>query len=298
MTPAETTPPVTPPPIEAYRSLVDMARAEDLGPGDVTSTLTIPADQSGCGRLVLREPGRLCGMALAETIAGVYDPALRVRDALADGAAVTAGATAGVIEGPLRSLLALERVLLNFLQRLSGIATETARYVAAVAGTPARICDTRKTTPGWRALEKYAVRCGGGTNHRQGLYDAVLIKDNHLAALGAGQWLERLQAALRRLDRAARPVQFVQVEVDTLAQLDAVLALAGVDMILLDNMTDAQMAEAVRRRDARGGQVLLEASGGLTLDRVAAVARLGVDRISVGALTHQVRSLDIGLDLS
>jgi nicotinate-nucleotide pyrophosphorylase (carboxylating) len=191
-------------------------------------------------------------------------------------------------------LLMMERTALNFLQRLSGIATLTARFVAEVAGTKAVILDTRKTTPGWRALEKYAVRCGGGTNHRFGLYDAVLIKDNHLAWLAeGGDPIGRAVAAARA--GAPKGNKFIEVEVDTLEQLDRALEV-GPDIILVDNLGPEKLAEAVRRRDAKAPGILLEASGGVTLETVRGLALTGVDRISVGALTHSAPALDIGLD--
>ena len=205
----------------------------------------------------------------------------------------------GVVSGSVRSLLAAERVMLNFLQRLSGIATMTACYAEAVRGTKAKICDTRKTTPGWRELEKYAVRCGGGFNHRHGLYDAVLIKDNHLAAWGMERLLENLQQVVEKVQRMRKKVDFIEVEVDNLEELRVVLSVTDVNMILLDNMTTEQIRSAVCLRDelCRDREILLEASGNITLDTIRAVAETGVDRISVGALTHSVRSLDIGFDL-
>ena len=194
----------------------------------------------------------------------------------------------------MRSLLAMERTALNFLQRLSGIATMTAQFVTRVAGTKAVILDTRKTTPGWRALEKYAVRCGGGTNHRAGLYDAVLIKDNHLAWLAEGGDPIGQAVKLAR-EGAPKGTKFIEVEVDTLEQFDRALEV-GPDIILIDNLGPEKLAEAVRRRDERAPGILLEASGGVTLATVRALAETGVDRISVGALTHSAPALDIGLD--
>ncbi len=282
-----------------YVNLIEMARAEDLGTGDVTSEITIPAEQRGKAAIVFREAGVLCGMNVVRETLRRYDAQLQFEAMRKDGERLEAGEIAGRIGGPLRGILAAERVLLNFLQRLGGIATITAAYVEQARGTRAKICDTRKTTPGWRELEKYAVRCGGGVNHRKGLYDAVLIKDNHLAALGAGNFREGLAAALARIrERTVKP-EFVEVEADTLEQFEVALELGGIDMILLDNMTCEQMREAVKRRDrsARGRGILLEASGGVTLESVKTIALTGVDRISAGALTHSARSLDIGLDL-
>jgi nicotinate-nucleotide pyrophosphorylase (carboxylating) len=223
---------------------------------------------------------------------------------LDDGAAVAAGTHLATIRGRARTLLTAERTLLNFLGHLSGVATLTAEYVAAVAGTRARIYDTRKTTPGWRRLEKYAVRCGGGHNHRTGLFDAILIKDNHLAwgQHAGGGHFSPAEAVLRARafcqDTAAgdpRPSLLVEVEVDSLAQLDEVLPV-GPDIVLLDNMSVEQLSAAVRRRDTLGAAVELEASGGVTLATVRQIAETGVDRISVGALTHSAVGLDVGLD--
>ena len=297
-----------------YSALIDLAYGEDFAGGgggvvggDVTSEVTVPSGQEGEGALVFREGGVLCGMSVVGHVLRRYDAGLVLEAMAGDGDVVAAGATVGVVRGRLRSLLAAERVVLNFLQRLSGVATVTGRYVAAVAGCGAAICDTRKTTPGWRVLEKYAVRCGGGVNHRVGLYDAVLIKDNHLAAMeasgsavGSREGLAGLLAeAVGRIRADGRKVSFVEVEVDTLDQLREVLTVEGVDMVLLDNMTSEEMRAAVALRDelAGGRGVLLEASGNVTLETVRAAAETGVDRISVGALTHSVRSLDIGLDM-
>ncbi|MFC1782598.1 carboxylating nicotinate-nucleotide diphosphorylase [Planctomycetota bacterium] len=287
------------PDITSYQSLIEWARREDLGAADITSQVTIPADQNGKGLLVFREAGLLCGMPLVQEVLRQYDEQLKLKPTFEDGQKITSHATAAEISGPLRSLLAAERVLLNFLQRLSGIATTTAKYVEAATGTNARIYDTRKTTPGWRELEKYAVRCGGGCNHRLGLYDAVLIKDNHLRALGTGDLKEKLTQVVAGIHDRAEPIKFIEVEVDNPEQLEEVLGVKGVDMVLLDNMTVKQLTRAVKMRDEihPDKKVVLEASGGITLETVAQIARTGIDRISVGALTHSVRSLDIGLDL-
>ncbi|MBN1437537.1 MAG: carboxylating nicotinate-nucleotide diphosphorylase [Sedimentisphaerales bacterium] len=282
-----------------YLELIQLAKAEDLGPGDVTSAVTIPPQQQGKASLVFRESGILCGIEIVRDVLAAYDPNLRLDAEAADAAQIKAAQRVATIEGPMQSLLASERVVLNFLQRLSGIATLTAQYVKATTQTKAKICDTRKTTPGWRALEKYAVRCGGAHNHRQGLYDAVLIKDNHLAALGARNLRSGLTEAIKRVKEYQRSVDFIEVEVDSLDQLAIVLEVQGVDMVLLDNMTVQQMAQAVQLRDSStiGQKVLLEASGQVNLATVSAIAASGVDRISVGALTHSARNLDIGLDL-
>jgi nicotinate-nucleotide pyrophosphorylase (carboxylating) len=237
-----------------------------------------------------REPLVVAGLALAEAALGELAPQARITRAVQDGQAVTAGQTLLHLAGPARALLGAERVALNFLQRLSGIATLTARFVQAVQGTGAQILDTRKTTPGWRRLEKYAVTCGGGRNHRLGLFDMVLIKDNHLAAL-RHERPNAVAAAVQRA-RAAYPLLKVEVEADTLEQADQALA-AGADSILLDNMDLGQLREAVRRC---AGTVPTEASGGIDLDTVGAIAQTGVNFISVGALTHSARAVDIGLD--
>jgi nicotinate-nucleotide pyrophosphorylase (carboxylating) len=284
---------------KSYQMLIELAKREDFGGGDVTSEVTIPAGRQGQTAIAFREAGVLCGMMVVEEVLRQYDAKLRLERIVNDGEKAKAGTVVGRISGPLRSLLAAERIVLNFLQRLSGIATVTAGYVEATAGTRAKICDTRKTTPGWRELEKYAVRCGGAVNHRQGLYDAVLIKDNHLAVLGEANLVAGLKKAMENIRRRVEKPAFVEVEVDTLEQLRQVLTVEGVDMILLDNMTPVQLAEAVQIRDEHDmtGTILLEASGGINMSTVRAIAESGADRISVGALTHQIRSLDIGLDM-
>ncbi len=282
-----------------YQPLIELARLEDLGRGDITSEITIPENKQGHAALVSRAPGVLCGMTVAREVLRCYDQRLELTEDLSDGSVIEPGMTLGIISGPLRSILAAERIVLNFIQRLSGIATTTARYVKEVHDTKAKICDTRKTTPGWRDLEKHAVRCGGGMNHRQGLWDAVLIKDNHLAALECDNLRQGLLEVLKRLKREAVPLEFIQVEVDTLEQLEVAMSVPGIDIILLDNMNCETMRRAVQMRDGicAGRTVLLEASGNVRLENVREIARTGVDRISIGALTHQIASLDIGLDL-
>lgn len=298
-----------------WRAILRLAAAEDLGDaGDLTTRALAPDDAVGAAVFVARAAGVLAGMPAAESAAEFIDERLHWTPLMADGDRLAPGAQIARIEGPAASLLTAERLMLNVLTSLSGIASLTARYVAAAAGTKAKIYDTRKTTPGWRRLEKYAVRQGGGCNHRAGLFEAVLIKDNHLA-LGAqsppgsgSSAAERSPAytpaqAVRRARQfietqvplANRPGMIVEIEVDTLDQLDEVLPLAP-DIVLLDNMTPEQLADAVRRRDACGADTELEASGGIDLQTVAAIARSGVDRISVGALTHSAVALDIGLD--
>ena len=272
-------------------SAVAHALAEDLPWGDVTSDNLIPSDQQGVGRLEARQSGLLAGLPLAlETFAQV-DSDLRVENRLCDGARLAPGMTIARIHGSLRSLLKAERVALNFLQRLSGVATSTNAYVQAIDGTGARIVDTRKTTPGLRLFEKYAVRVGGGQNHRYCLSDAVLIKDNHLAALRL-RGID-LESAISDLRQRIPHTTSIEVEVEDLGQLAKALA-AGADTILLDNMSPAMLRDAVSLVARRA---LTEASGGITLDTVRDVAEAGVDLISVGALTHSVKALDLALEI-
>jgi nicotinate-nucleotide pyrophosphorylase (carboxylating) len=269
--------------------VVRTALAEDLRYGpDATTAATVPADAVAIGAFTPRAGGVLAGvMAVRVVLAEVLGDDVEVLDERPDGTRVPAGEPALVVRAPVRGLLTAERTALNLLCHLSGVATATASWVDAVAGTGARIRDTRKTLPGLRLLEKYAVRCGGGVNHRLGLGDAVLIKDNHVAAAGS------VGAALERA-RAAAPDLPCEVEVDSLEQLDDVLAL-GAELVLLDNFTVAQTAEAVRRRGS--APTLLESSGGLALANARAYAATGVDFLAVGALTHSVTALDVGLDL-
>ena len=273
------------------RPLVDLALAEDLGrAGDVTAAL-LDVDARLRVAFVARRPGVVAGLACARLALHALDAAARFEPCTADGQAVAPGAVLARAEGNARALLSAERTALNLVGRLSGIATLTAAYVRAVEGTGARILDTRKTTPGLRALEKHAVRCGGGTNHRFGLDDAILIKDNHVAACGG------VAEALRRAHALAGWLTPIEVEVDRLDQLDEALPFAP-SVVLLDNLPPEALREAVRRRDAAGlrGRVRLEASGGVSLETVRALAETGVDGISVGALTHSAPVLDIGLD--
>ena len=280
---------------ENAETLIGLALTEDLGIAhdDLTSRLTIPAIAMGSARFVARSPGVLAGLPLLEMIARPHNLTVH-RTIFVDGGWLVPGAEIARIEGSMRTLLTIERTALNFLQRLSGVASLTARFVEQVEGTKVRILDTRKTTPGWRPLEKYAVRCGGGTNHRIGLYDAVLIKDNHLAWLANGD--DPIGRAVGEARRDA-PIgtKFIEVEVDSLEQFDRALE-CDPDIILIDNLGAEQLTEAVRRRDAKAPQILLEASGGVNLSTVRALALSGVDRISVGALTHSAPALDIGLD--
>jgi len=271
----------------ATRALVRAALDEDRAFEDVTTLATVPAEAEGRAAIVARVAGVIAGLPLAITAFETMSRDVTVHVVSGDGEHVGAGSVVAEVAGPWRALLSAERVALNFVQRLSGVATLTARYVEAARGTAARIYDTRKTTPTLRALQKYAVRCGGGVNHRADLADGVLIKDNHLAALGGD-----IALAVRRARGAGRPGICIEVECDDVAQVDAALA-AGADVILLDNMSlDAMRACAARV----AGRVPLEASGGVTLERVRAIAETGVDRISVGGLTHSPPALDLGLD--
>lgn len=270
--------------------MVEMALAEDVGSGDVTTESTISEAAMGQARMMAREELVVAGLELAEETFRRLSERVVVERCVDDGTRVAAGDCLMKVEGPVRALLTGERVALNFVQRMSGVATLTARFVAAVAGTVAKILDTRKTIPGWRMLDKYAVRCGGGENHRTGLYDMVLIKDNHLASL-KDELPSAIAAAVRRA-RQKYPELKVEVEADTLEQ--ALQAQdAGADIILLDNMSAEQLREVVARL---GGKTRTEASGGVTLETVRAIAESGVDYVSVGALTHSARAVDIGLD--
>ena len=270
--------------------LIDAAIDEDLADrGDLTSQISIDESTVSTAQMRARRDGRIAGLGVAVQVAKRYDQRLTFHAKVPDGDAVTAGHVLAEVAGPARSLLAAERVMLNMLSYLSGIATLTGRYVQAVAGTNARIYDTRKTLPGYRGLAKYAVRCGGGFCHRIGLYDAVLVKDNHLAASGS------IKATVQRA-RTLSP-DFVEIEVDTLDQLREALG-CDVDIVLLDNMSPGQLRDAVTMRDEMNPGVQLEASGGVSLESVHATGESGVDRIAIGALTHSVPALDIGLDFS
>lgn len=269
-------------------ALIDIALAEDLGQGDVTSELTIPPGTRGRAALEVRAPLVLCGRPVVDRLLSRYGAgAPAVRWLAEDGAALPGGAVAAHFEGDLRTLLVLERTMLNFMQRMSGVATQARRYVDAVAGTRARVVDTRKTIPGWRLLDKYAVRVGGAHNHRAALDAGVLIKDNHLACGGG------ITETVRRARAGAPHVLRIEVEVESLDGLREAIA-AGADVVLIDNFTPAQAAEAVA---VAGGRVLLEASGGITLGNVRAFAEAGVDIISAGALTHSVVAADLALEV-
>jgi nicotinate-nucleotide pyrophosphorylase (carboxylating) len=278
------------PDAEEIRRVVQCALAEDVGGGDVTTLATIPATASARAVLLAREPIVAAGLPVAETVFGQLSSAIQISRAAQDGDRLKAGQALLRVSGPAQAILSGERVALNFLQRLSGIATLTCQYVDAIKGTRAQILDTRKTTPGLRRLEKYAVACGGGQNHRLGLFDQVLIKDNHLAAL-RNEPPNPVAAAVRRA-REKYPRHTVEVEADTLEQVEQAVA-AGADIILLDNMNLVQLRVAVQQ--ARG-RAKTEASGGVNLASVRQIAETGVDYISVGALTHSARAVDIALD--
>jgi nicotinate-nucleotide pyrophosphorylase (carboxylating) len=290
----------TPAETAACCRLVELALKEDFGNylgwrRDPTSYRLTPAGYLGKGHFVARSAGVIAGLPALALVLGSEDMQFQLETDLVDGIQVEAGARLAAITGPINVMLSIERTALNFVQRLSGVASLTRRFVDAVAGLPCRILDTRKTTPGWRLLEKYAVRCGGGHNHRMGLYDQFLIKDNHLAAGRLANWTITSAIKAAQRDYPHGTPLLVEVEVNTLEQFDEALA-AGPDVILLDNMTLEQMREAVRRRNATQSKVLLEASGGVNLQTVRAIAETGVDRISVGALTHSAPALDIALD--
>ncbi len=285
---------------KTYLPLIELAWREDYQYGDITTEATIPTGHSSKGALVAREDGTMAGMLIVKDILKYYDPKLELETYVKDCGKFEVGQVLAEISGNTRSMLAAERVILNFLQRLSGIATITNNYVELVNHTKASICDTRKTTPGWRTLEKYAVRCGGGTNHRDSLYDAVLVKDNHLAAVSGISLREKLATMCQNVLLMDNKPKFIEVEVDTLEQLSEVLLVDDVDIVLLDNMTNSQMKQAVEMRDQQcssGKKTLLEASGGVTMETLVQIAETGVDRISIGALTHSVRNLDIALDM-
>jgi len=281
--------------------LLALARDEDMGgAGDVTSRSCIAPGTPGRAELMARGEGVVAGLAAVPSVLRAFGSGVSATMRATDGDGVAAGRVLCVLQGELAELLAVERTMLNLVGRLSGVATQTRRYVHAIgSGTRAKLYDTRKTTPGLRALEKYAVRCGGGHCHRVGLFDAVLIKDNHIAGVGPALLGAFLREASAKVRAAGVPLKFIEVEVDSLEQLDAVLALEPgvVDIVLLDNMSPSTMREACARRGERAPWLELEASGGVTLTTIRAVAETGVDRISVGALTHSAPQLDVALDV-
>jgi nicotinate-nucleotide pyrophosphorylase (carboxylating) len=284
--------------IKRIEPLISMAIEEDLGSGDVTSELLFKDDVQAEAHFVSREEIVVCGIEIAETILKRYDERLSIDVHVEDAKAAHIGQRLATVRGPLVPMLSAERVILNFLQRLCGISTTTRKYVQAIKGTKAKIYDTRKTLPGWRLLEKYAVRCGGGFNHRIGLYDGIMIKDNHFVEFG--DCIQKHLSQLIQEAREVKHVKFVAVEVDHVDdQLNHVLAVPGVDIVLLDNMGQWQLQHAVQMRNAICGQSkkpLLEASGGITLDNIGVVASTGIDRIAVGAITHSATAVDIALD--
>jgi nicotinate-nucleotide pyrophosphorylase (carboxylating) len=284
------------------RRVLELARDEDLGEGasggDITTETWSPGSASVRARVACRRAGVVAGLAAMPMLLELFAPRARFEAMMADGARSESGDAIGIIEGPTREVLALERTMLNLLGRLSGVATLTARYAEAVgAGVRARVFDTRKTTPGLRALEKYAVRCGGGCCHRLGLFDAMLAKDNHVASVPLDRLAGHAAEAARRA-RGARPLRFVEIEADRLEQVERLLTVeAGlIDVILLDNMSVEMLRGAVALRDRMNARVVLEASGGVRLETIRAIAETGVERISVGAVTHAAASLDLGLD--
>ncbi len=270
-------------------NLIRLALAEDIGTGDRTTLATIDAGSVARATLLAKQPLIVAGMPFFERVFALLDPTVVVRPLVAEGTAVADRALIGELRGPARSVLTGERTALNILQRLSGTATETRRCVEAVAGMTTRIADTRKTTPGMRVMQKYAVKVGGGANHRFGLDSGIMIKDNHIAACGS------ITAAVAKARAEVPHVLGIEVETTNLVEVDEAIA-AGADVVLLDNMSTADMAEAVRRCGASPHRIVTEASGNMTLDRLAEVATTGVDVISVGALTHSAAAADISLD--
>ncbi|MSR58387.1 MAG: carboxylating nicotinate-nucleotide diphosphorylase [Planctomycetaceae bacterium] len=280
----------------AAEPLIRLALAEDLADiGDITTRALIAANQSGSVQIVARQTGILAGVSVAQQVFEGLDSQVQFVNCLDDGAALGPGTVVAELYGSLRSLLTGERTALNFISHLSGVASLTRRYVDAVAGTRARIYDTRKTLPGWRVLEKYAVRIGGGCNHRMGLFDMVLIKDNHIAGWKVSGVDHSIASAVRAARDAVGPDVAIEVEVESPAQLHDALD-GRPDLVLLDNMPTTLLRQAVAIRDARAPQVVLEASGGVSLASVADIARAGVERISSGALTHSAVALDLAFD--
>ena len=287
--------------IESADAIIDLALTEDLGErGDVTSQAVIDPQERSQVNIVAREAGRLSGAVLIERVYSALSRYLSTDEVcdvvlnLADGDALQPDSTIATVSGPVRSLLSGERIVLNFLSHLSGIASRTAAFVERTQGTDVAVLDTRKTLPGYRLLQKYAVRCGGGTNHRIGLYDGVLIKDNHLAAHADRSVAQGVVVAREYLDAQSLKLS-IEVEVDTIEQLKDVLRQTP-DIVLLDNMPPTELQQAVKIRDAQSPSTLLEASGGINLDSIGCVAASGVDRISIGGLTHSAVALDIGYD--
>ncbi len=286
---------------ESVRRLIELAKDEDLGCGDISGQLLDDPREAASFHLIAKQPGVFAGRDIAPAVLAVYGDSLDLQwtNSGVDGHPIeSVPLHLATIRGPLSAILAAERVLLNFLQRLCGVATLTRSFVDAVAGTGASIYDTRKTTPGCRMLEKYAVRCGGGNNHRLGLFDAVLIKDNHLSGIATARLAHAAFEMLNRLSTHDPKPPFVEFEADSMERAEQLLKVVGIDAVLLDNFSLDQLREAVALRDACGlrGKVVLEASGGITLQTVRAVAATGVERISVGAMTHSAPVLDLSLE--
>ena len=280
--------------IKDYSALVELAINEDIGNGDITSQAVNLPEENFIGVFTSREEGILAGIDIAQYVLKKISPESKIKFLLKDGAKLKRGTKIAIIKGPTSGVLMAERVILNFLQRLSGIASITNQYVAKVSGTDCKILDTRKTTPGWRNIEKYAVLCGGGTNHRMGLYDMVMIKDNHIASLSKSSDTP-IREAVGRARQVVGKNKKIIVEVDTLNQMVEALSISP-EIILLDNMDIQKLKKAVILRNKTMPNILLEASGGVNLKTVQKIAKTGVDRISIGALTHSVKALDIGLD--
>ncbi|KIL34983.1 nicotinate-nucleotide pyrophosphorylase [Cohnella kolymensis] len=279
------------PAVDAVREQIRQWLAEDIGSGDVTTMAAVPAGHLSQGVIHTKQSGIIAGLPLARLVFSVVDPGLRFDQYVTDGDFAEKGTVLALVEGSTHSILTGERLSLNLLQRLSGIASKTNRYVSAAAGLPVRISDTRKTTPGHRTLEKYAVRAGGGANHRFGLYDAVMIKDNHIKAAGG------IAAAVRAVKSRIPHTMMIEVEAENLMQAEEA-AQAGAHIIMLDNMNTEMMIEAVTLIRRLASHIVIEASGGITEERIAEIGRCGVDVISVGGLTHSFQALDISLDLN
>jgi nicotinate-nucleotide pyrophosphorylase (carboxylating) len=295
------------PPYDTLRDLINLAKREDLGPSgdDATSRLLIPGNATGVGTILQKEVGIACGLPIVEMVCRTYDERLRVEQIPGFHMEIIEGRYSDQrttpllrVRGPMRSLLSAERVILNFLQRMSGVATMTQRFVRRVEGTGAKIYDTRKTMPGHRLLDKYAVRAGGGVNHRVGLFDGLLVKDNHLASRPLKDLAGYLQPIVAA-SRAEDAERIIEVEVDTLEQLREVLKVDGIDVVLLDNMDCPRMEMAVELRNKAGrkGRVALEASGGVTIETVRSIGLTGVERIAVGGITHSATALDISMEI-
>ncbi len=284
---------------QKLRKLWERTLAEDGAERDISSLISVSPKRSMQAAVVAREQGSFAGSAIFEVLNEAFPLDLSVTQYIMDGSALNSGTVVASLVGPARVLLGLERTLLNFLQRLCGVATLTRRYVDAVEGTSAAIYDTRKTIPGWRQLDKYAVRCGGGTNHRMGLHDAVLIKDNHLAGVDPSRLAAAAADMVREATALKPPPEFIEFEVDTLMQLESLLTVDGIDILLCDNFTPDQLRAAVALRAQMGlaGKVELEASGGVNLETVRRIAETGIERVSVGALTHSAPALDLAMDI-